>query len=73
MNRRSVLPVLALLLAACSPPDESPPAALAGDHSSEIEEWRAKRDASLRKDDGWLTLVGLHWLEEGDNAFGAAE
>lgn len=35
-------------------------------------DWRERRDASLRRADGWLTLVGLHWLEEGDNAFGAA-
>jgi uncharacterized protein (DUF1684 family) len=29
-------------------------------------------EAGLRADDGWLTLIGLFWLEEGDNTFGAA-
>ena len=24
--------------------------------------WRATRDAGCRDQDGWLTLVGLHWL-----------
>lgn len=40
-------------------------------HRSEIEAWRAKRIASLRREDGWLTLVGLFWLEEGENRFGS--
>jgi uncharacterized protein (DUF1684 family) len=29
--------------------------------------WRARREARLRAPDGWLALVGLHWLEEGGN------
>lgn len=37
-----------------------------------VEEWRKKRDASLRKEDGWLTLAGLYWLEEGDTSFGSS-
>ena len=39
-------------------------------HRAEIEAWRAKRMASLRREDGWLTLVGLFWLEQGKNRFG---
>lgn len=30
-----------------------------------VLDWRAKRDASLRTKDGWLTLVGLDWLKIG--------
>jgi len=37
----------------------------------EIEKWRAEREKSLRKDTGWLTLVGLYLLKEGDNRFGS--
>jgi uncharacterized protein (DUF1684 family) len=37
----------------------------------EIESWRAARDANLRKPESWLTLVGLFWLEEGENRFGS--
>ncbi len=40
-------------------------------HRSEIEAWRAKRTANLHREDGWLTLVGLFWLEEGENRFGS--
>jgi len=42
-----------------------------GAHRAEVEAWRAKRIGSLKKDDGWLTLVGLFWLREGGNSFGA--
>jgi len=41
------------------------------DHAATVEEWRQKRDASLRKSDGWLTLVGLYWLEQGESSFGS--
>lgn len=37
----------------------------------EITRWRERQDASLRTEDGWLTLAGLFWLEEGDNRAGA--
>ncbi len=35
-----------------------------------IEEWHTKRIENLKKEDGWLNLVGLYWLKEGDNKFG---
>ncbi len=40
-------------------------------HRSEIQKWQSDRLASLTKDDGWLTLVGLFWLNEGENKFGS--
>lgn len=36
-----------------------------------IEEWRKQRFERLMSDDGWLTLVGLFWLEEGENTIGS--
>jgi uncharacterized protein (DUF1684 family) len=36
-----------------------------------IEQWRAEREAKLKADDGWLTVVGLHWLKEGENRLGS--
>jgi hypothetical protein len=33
--------------------------------------WRKNRDTRLRSETGWLTLVGLHWLQPGDNRFGS--
>jgi uncharacterized protein len=37
----------------------------------EIEAWKAKRLANLTKPDGWLSLFGLFWLEEGENRVGS--
>ena len=39
----------------------------------EIETWRAQRVAQLTTPDGWLTLIGLHFLTEGDNTVGSAK
>ncbi len=36
------------------------------------DEWRAERDRELRSPDSWLTIAGLFWLKEGENAFGTA-
>lgn len=38
---------------------------------AEIEAWRAERLARLTADDGWLTVVGLVWLQPGVNRFGS--
>ncbi len=67
--------LLLALLDACRPAPPPPPAAPAApspQHVQEVEEWRAKRDARLRSEDGWLTLVGLSWLKPGENRFGSA-
>ena len=40
-------------------------------HRRDIEAWRERRFASLKREDGWLTLVGLSWLEQGENAVGS--
>lgn len=54
------------------------PAGLAaGDGSSSYEDqigqWRQARNERLADPNGWMTLVGLEWLEEGENSVGAAE
>lgn len=41
------------------------------EHAAAVHEWREQRDTRLRSPDGWLTLVGLYWLEQGENRFGA--
>lgn len=38
-----------------------------------VEKWRQERHERLADDNGWLTLVGLEWLEEGENTVGSAE
>lgn len=36
-----------------------------------IETWRSEQEAWLRADDGWLTVVGLFWLHDGENTIGS--
>lgn len=48
--------------------DESKPA---GSYESQIEAWRAQRVERLKAPNGWLSLIGLHWLKEGKNTVGA--
>jgi len=33
-----------------------------------IDAWHQRRISSLQNDYGWLTIVGLEWLKEGDNS-----
>ena len=33
----------------------------------EIQDWQARRAARLKAEDGWLSLVGLQWLNPGSN------
>jgi uncharacterized protein len=49
--------------------------ALAADpnYSRDVEQYRADREASLKKDDGWLTVVGLFRLKEGENRVGSGD
>ena len=32
-----------------------------------IESWRKQREESLKAPDGWLSVAGLEWLEQGEN------
>lgn len=43
-----------------------------GGYVAEVDAWHAKREARLRSDTGWLTLVGLHELQQGAQTIGAA-
>ena len=41
-------------------------------HQQSIKAWRASRHDRLTQPDGWLTLVGLEWLKDGENRVGSA-
>ena len=56
------------------PPQPTPPpqAAAGGEsYEQELEAWKATRLAGLKSEEGWLTLIGLFWLKEGENRFGS--
>lgn len=66
---------IALLVTACAkeqavtPPTASaPPAAT---HAEEVQAWQKQRSERLQREDGWLSLVGLFWLQEGENRMGS--
>ncbi|HKV06591.1 MAG TPA: DUF1684 domain-containing protein, partial [Thermoanaerobaculia bacterium] len=75
MNRRLAATTLALsaLFAGgfsfAAPPETAPATDKA--YLQEIETLRKERDEGLKKEDGWFTLVGLFWLEPGENRFGS--
>jgi hypothetical protein len=65
---RRALPALLLVLAtlACRRPPAADPA-----YAAEIGTARALREKRLASENGWLTLVALHWLTPGENAVGS--
>ena len=40
-------------------------------YREESEQWRQKREAGLKADDGWLTVSGLFWLRPGETRIGS--
>jgi len=59
--------------------DEKPAQADAGAdaarraYDQSIEEWHAGRLERLQRPNGWLSLVGMHWIEEGPTRVGTNE
>ena len=81
--RAPLLAASLLLLAGCrggeeatAPAAVSTPAAeaptVSAEHRADVEKWRQTRDERLRSAEGWLSLVGLEWIEEGTSRLGSA-
>ena len=60
---RLVLPPLLLIASAAG---QGPPDA----NRAEIERFRQAREASLKAEDGWPSVAGLHWLKPGEARVG---
>jgi uncharacterized protein len=60
--------VLAAAVTGCAA--KVPPADPA--YVAELGKWRAERVTTLTGENGWLTLVGIHWLKPGTNRLGGA-
>lgn len=60
-----------ILLSSCSLKKEGTNAS--PDYQYEVNLWHSKRIDGLKKDTGWLNLVGLYWLEEGENTIGSSD
>jgi uncharacterized protein (DUF1684 family) len=48
------------------------PVATPDAYQQSIEQWRVQRVARLTAPEGWLSLIGLEWLQEGANKVGSA-
>ena len=44
---------------------------LPSQYEQEVLRWQADRDAAIRRENTWLALAGLFWLNEGDNSIGS--
>ena len=64
MDAVMLLPVLAAMTLHASPPPVAPSPS---DLEADVARWHQKRIERLKAEDGWLALVGLHWLDEGTN------
>ena len=64
---RRALFLLGLFLSPCAFSD-----AKEVSYRSKIEADRKEMEEKLRAPDGWLSLIGLHWLKEGVNSFGSS-
>lgn len=62
--------IILLSILSCSKNEEKPKGS--AEYISEIQQWHQKRINNLKKEKGWLNLVGLYWLKEGENTFGSA-
>jgi uncharacterized protein (DUF1684 family) len=41
------------------------------EYEQKVMQWRSEREATLRRENGWLALAGLFWLREGENRIGS--
>jgi uncharacterized protein (DUF1684 family) len=75
MKPFAALSLAVLLVAGCrgKPAEEAreetlqKPAADVAAHRAEIAKWQEQRATRLKAEDGWLSLIGLFWLNEGEN------
>ena len=71
-NSRQALLIFLLLSLVCGSCARKPKSQIDPNaYRQEVSQWKEKRWADLKSDSGWLTLVGLFWLKEGDNKFGS--
>ena len=61
--------LIALLLVSCSVNEYKQTNNI--EYLNEVNNWHDKRIENLKKENGWLNLVGLYWLKEGTNTFGS--
>jgi uncharacterized protein (DUF1684 family) len=64
MNKLVYLQLIILVFSGCRESDSEEK------YLQEIETWQEERIQHLKAEDGWLNIVGLLWLEQGENTIG---
>ena len=64
---------VAFAITACKDEEAARQAAAAKEQAfaNSQQPWRDERRAKLTQPDGWTSLVGLHWIDEGEHYFGS--
>ena len=70
---KNIVLIITTLLISLSCTEKEPEPKVTPEYIAEIQQWHQKRIERLKKDTGWLNLVGLYWLKEGENTFGSSE
>ncbi|ANB18681.1 DUF1684 domain-containing protein [Dokdonella koreensis] len=68
MTRSPFVAILAVIFAMTVPATAAP-----SDYTQQIQAWQAKRLERLQAPEGWLSLIGLDWLQAGRNTIGSAD
>ena len=72
MRALIAVPVVGLLLTSgCGGSTTSPTTPDPAEYVAEIESMRSERVERLRSETGWLSVIDLHWLEQGETPFGS--
>ena len=67
MKRLVAISLALLALSACRPAEKKAASEDQAGYRKEIADWQGNRATRLEAEDSWLTLIGLHWLREGEN------
>lgn len=71
MRASRIILAAVLCAAGCTAPRERAPEFDESAWRADLERWKSERAQRLASPDGWLTLVGLDWLEPGENRVGS--
>jgi uncharacterized protein len=73
VNAMKSLKILAAMAALAAWPALAQVVAADPAYAKSVKDWRAKAEAGLKRDNGWLTLAGRYPLKPGENTFGTAK
>jgi uncharacterized protein len=67
----SFILLFSFIYTGCKKTSEEPKGSAA--YINQIIQWHTRRVQNLEKENGWLNLIGLYWLKEGENKIGSAK